>query len=288
MTDQLRAVKPVSRVPFVGAVQDLWAFRFLIWNLAQRDLRSRYKKSVLGWLWSLLNPATNLAVLAVVFGFFFGSKAPVAGNGSTTTYALYLFCGLAVWNFFSSTVNGSIGALQASGGMLNKVYFPAVCPAIANMITVLLQTCIEFGILVFAMIVVGNADWHIVLLPVLILVLAVFSIGVGLMVSVFNVFYRDIGYLVAILLNILFYATPIIYNYDTQVAPKLTGRLEWVGWLFQLNPLTQFVAFSRDLFWDQRLPGLGSFAYMVGGAVAMFAFGWWVFNRKARTLGEEL
>jgi ABC-2 type transport system permease protein len=274
----------------VGPVQELWAFRFLIWNLAQRDLRSRYKKSVLGWLWSLLNPATNLAVLAFVFGYMFGAKAPAAGNGSTTAYALYLFCGLAVWNFFSATVNGSIFALQGSGGMLNKVYFPAVCPAIANMITVLLQTCIEFGILTFAMLVVQNADWHILLLPILIFFLALFSIGVGLMVSVFNVFYRDIGYLVTIVLNILFYLTPIIYNFDTQVLPKLeaSAHLQWAEWIWKLNPLAHFVQFSRDIFWLQQLPSAGSFLYMVVTSLAMFAFGWWVFNRKARTLGEEL
>ena len=131
------------------------------------------------------------------------------------------------------------------------------------------------------MIIVHNADWHILLAPVLILLLAFYALGLGLMVSVFNVFYRDIGYLVAITLNVLFYATPIIYNYDTQVAPKLVNY-PWAGYLFQLNPLTQFVAFSRDLFWDQRLPGLGSFAYMTFMALATFRVGWWVFNRKAR------
>lgn len=272
------------------AVTELWSFRFLIWNLAQRDLRSRYKKSILGWLWSLINPAVNLAVLSVVFGVFFGAKPPsLAGNGTISAFALWLFCGLVVWNFFNATVNGSIGALNASGGMLNKVYFPPVCPAIANMITVMLQTVIEFGILTGVMIVVHNADWHILFMPVLVVMLAVFSIGVGLLVSIFNVYYRDIGYLVGIAMNILFYATPIIYSFDTTVAPKLAGgRFEWAAYLFEYNPLTKFVGMSRDLFWDQRLPNVGSFAYMFLAALGTFVLGWWFFNRKAQTVGEEL
>jgi ABC-type polysaccharide/polyol phosphate export permease len=280
----------LGRLGVVTAVNQLWSFRFLIWNLAQRDLRSRYKKSVLGWLWSMINPAMNLAVLSIVFGVFFGSKPPqVAANGSTDSFALYLFAGLVVWNFFSATVNGSIGALQASGGMLNKVYFPPVCPAIANMITVMLQTVIEFSILAFAMIVVRNADWHILFVPFLILLLGVFSLGVGLLVSIFNVFYRDIGYIVAIAMNILFYATPIIYSIDLQVRPKLEGTsYSWLLWFFELNPLTQFVGWSRDLFWYQRFPGLGSIIGVTVVSFGMFFLGWWFFNRKAQTAAEEL
>lgn len=273
----------------VTAVRELWSYRFLIWNLAQRDLRSRYKKSVLGWLWSLINPATNLIILSIVFGVFFGSKPPdPAGNGSQS-FALWLFCGLVVWNFFSGTVNGSIGALQASGGMLNKVYFPPVAPAIANMITIMLQTVIEFGILAAVMIVIGNGSWHILLAPVLILILAVFSLGVGLLVSIFNVFYRDVGYIVAISLNVLFYATPIIYSYQLQVEPVLAKYdIAWAGVIFKANPLTQFVDASRSLFYSQTLPSLASIAYMTVVAILMFLVGWWFFNRKARMATEEL
>ena len=88
----------------------VWSYRTLIVNLAQRELKSRYKKSFLGWAWSLINPATTLAIYSVVFGVFFGSQAPVAGNGHTTAFALYLFCGLVTWNFFSGTVNTSIAS----------------------------------------------------------------------------------------------------------------------------------------------------------------------------------
>ncbi len=83
----------------------VWQYRTLIGNLAQRDLKSRYKKSVLGWLWSLINPAVTLGIYTVVFGVFLGAEAPVAGNGTTQNFALFLFCALVAWNFFSGTIN---------------------------------------------------------------------------------------------------------------------------------------------------------------------------------------
>ena len=121
------------------AAAEIWTYRNLIYNLAQRELRSRYKKSILGWAWSLINPASMLLIYSVVFGVIFGAQPPVAGDGHTANFALYLFAGLIVWNFFNGVVMGSISQLQASGTLLNKVYFPPSCPAIANMLTVLLQ-----------------------------------------------------------------------------------------------------------------------------------------------------
>ena len=91
----------------ITASKELWAYRYLVWNLAQRDFRSRYKKSVLGWLWSLLNPASTLLIFTVVFGVLLGGGAEPAANGKTN-FGFYLFAGLVVWNFFNTIVNGSI------------------------------------------------------------------------------------------------------------------------------------------------------------------------------------
>ena len=98
----------------------------------ERELKARDKRSVLGWAWSLINPATTLLVYAIVFGTLLQVKPPVAGNGSLQNFALYLFCGLVIWNFFTVVVNGSMGALVGAGGLLRKVYFPPECPVIAN------------------------------------------------------------------------------------------------------------------------------------------------------------
>ena len=262
------------------AATEIWSYRNLIYNLAQRELRSRYKKSLLGWLWSLINPASMLAIYTVVFGVFFNAQPPTAGNGRTESYGLYLFAGLVVWNFFSGTVNGAIIALQTSGGLLNKVYFPPSAPAIANMITVVLQALIETAILAAIMLALGNGSVTYLLFPVLLVFLSMFSLGFGLFVSVFNVFYRDVGYLVGIGMQVLFYATPIIY--PLSIVPS------WALPVIRLNPLTQLVEWSRDAFYNLSWPSLGPFLATALACTATFVVGWAVFSVKARNIAEEL
>lgn len=267
------------------AITEIWTYRNLVYNFAQRELRARYKKSLLGWMWSLINPASTLLIYSIVFGLFLRIQPPVAGNGELQIFALYLFAGLVVWNFFSGTVNGAIGALQASGGLLNKVYFPPAIPAIANMITVMLQALIEGAILALVMIAFGNVSWTYLLFPVMLVFLAMFSLGMGLFLSVFNVYYRDVGYLVGIGMQLLFYATPIVWPLT------IFNNFSWGATatrIVSLNPLTQYVEWSRDAFYDLRLPSPISVLGVVVVSVVTLAVGWAVFTRKARDIAEEL
>ena len=265
------------------AIAELWAYRNLISNLTQRELKSRYKKSILGWLWSLINPASVLAVYTLVFGYFFKSVPPTAGNGHTTTYALYLFAGLWVWNYFNGTVIGAIAALQASGPLLNKVYFPPACPAIANTATVLLQALIESAILLVIMIALGNVGWSLLLFPLLLVAITFFSLGVGLALSVYNVFYRDVNYLVTIGMNVLFYATPIIYPITL-----VEQRSSTVARIIMLNPISRFVEWSRDIFWSLKWPTPAAVILVPVVSLAVFVLGLMIFNRKSRDLAQEL
>jgi len=269
----------------VTAVTEIWTYRNLVYNLAQRELRARYKKSLLGWLWSLINPASMLLIYALVFGVFLKIPPPVAGNGRTSVYALYLFAGLLVWNFFNAVVMGSVSALQGSGGLLNKVYFPPSTPAIANMLTVLLQALIEATILAVIMIALGNVSATYFIFPIMMVLLTPFALGLGLFFSIYNVYYRDVGYLVGIAMSLLFYATPIIYPLS-QVPEEIHGVP--VRAIISLNPLTQFVEWSRDAFYNLRWPSAASFLGTTAASLAVFTFGWIVFNRKARNVAEEL
>ena len=268
----------------MNAVIELWSYRNLIYNLAQRELRSRYKKSILGWAWSLINPASTLAIFSVVFGVLFGAQAPDLGNHDTGNFALYLFCGLIVWNFFSGTLTGSIGALQGAGPLLNKVYFPPACPPIANMLTVMLQAFIEGGILVVIMVAIGNVGVTFLLFPVLLAFVGMFGLGIGMVAAVYNVYLRDVNYLVGIGMNVLFYATPIVYPI-TLVKDKAPS---WAFQLYEMNPLVQFVGWSRDAFYLLRWPGIASFAGTAAVSLVTFAIGAAIFTRKARNVIEEL
>ena len=267
----------------MSLVNDLWTYRGLVGNLAQRELKSRYKRSILGWAWSLVNPAATLATYAIVFGVLFKPVPEVAGNGKFSSFAMFLFAGLVIWNFFSSVVNGSMSALIGAGPLLKKVYFPAECAPAANMLVAMSQACIEATILVVIMIAVGNAGWTMVLVPVVLVLLGVFAFGIGLALSVANVYLRDIAYLVAVLMNLVFYSTPIIWNIKL-----LDGKPRWTRQLVQANPIHQFVEALRDAVYHLEWPSLGRLSYLVIVSFATFALGWAIFRRFGDRVSEAL
>jgi ABC-2 type transport system permease protein len=268
-----------------GAFQELWSARSLVSNLAQRDLRARYKRSVLGWLWSLINPASTLLIYSVVFGVVLKVPPPPAHNPSLDSFALYLFAGLVVWNLFSGVLTAAIASLEGMGALMTKVYFPPSAPAVATMATSFTQTLIESAVLLGVTLALSNQSWWMLLLPLALIPVAFCALGVGLALSAYNVLYRDVGYLVAIALNMLFYATPIVYPI-TAVPEDLHGFP--LRRFFELNPTTQFVELARDLVYFGHAPDMGTMIYSIGAAVVCFAIGWTVFQHKAREVVEEL
>lgn len=280
----VRAVR--LSAPVMAHLRSVWQYRGLIGNFAQRELKSKYKGSLFGWLWSLLNPAATLLIYTLVFSFFLRIPPPVAGNGHTKTFALYLFTALIGWNFFYAVLTGSMGSLVAVGPLLRKIYFPPFAPVVGSALATLTQTLIEAGIAVAFYVVVDNVGWTFLLLPVIVVLLAGFALGLGLALSVLNVRYRDVSYLVTIALNFLFYATPIIY-------PLSLVPTTWHGWLpmrqiYSLNPLVQYVEALRDVLYQLRTPSLGRFVAMTAVSVVTFTLGWLFFQRAARDVAEEL
>lgn len=264
----------------------IWDYRNLVYHLAQRDLKARHKKSLLGWLWSLINPAATLGIYTMVFGVFLKIEPPLAGDGTTKVFALYLFCGLIVWNFFSTVVNGSMMAFQTSGGMLTKVYFPPECPAIANMAVALVQFFIELGIALAFLIGLGVVSWTAIFALVTVVQLALFAIGIGLVVSLWNIRYRDVSYLIGIALQMLFYATPIVYR--PEIVPDKLGGWFPIHRLFELNPMTHFVTNMRKALYLLEAPSALNLFVLSVVSVAFAGVGWAVFARSAPGVIEEL
>lgn len=262
------------------AVAEMWRYRELIVNFASRELKSRYKQSVIGWAWSLVNPAATLLIYTLVFSTIFRGQAPLAGNGTLRNYTIYLFIGLVCWNFFSGLVNSSMGALLGAGSLLKKIHFPPFVPVIGNGVSALVQTGIELGILVLLLGFLDNLSWVVLLVPLYLALLAIFALGVGLVVALANARYRDVGYLVNVGLQLLFYATPIIY--PPQMIP---GHLQT---LLGLNPLGRFVDAVRLMMWDQHLPSLKLTAALIVISVGTFAVAWVIFQRNALDIAEEL
>ncbi len=265
---------------------DVWSYRTWIGNLARRELTAKHKRSVLGWAWSLINPAATLGIYTVVFGVFLRIEPPIAGNGTTKSFALFLFIALILWNFFNAILLGSMGSLEAAGGMLSKVYFPPESPAIANLLASLVQVGIETAIAIVVLALLGNIAWTLVFMLPIVALIAVFSLGCGLFVSVYNIMYRDVSYLVGIAMQILFYATPIIY--PITLVPETLAGLP-ARWLIEnLNPLTAFVQAARESLYLLQAPTLDQWLVMSGWSAAALLIGWWTFNRRAADLIEEL
>lgn len=268
-----------------GSALEVWGYRELIGRLVQRELGSRYKRSVLGWLWSMLNPAATLAIYALVFGVLLKFDPPRAGNGRFDNFALYLFCALVMWNAFYGVITGAMSALLDLGSLLGKVYFPPEAPAVAALLTVLFQAAIEASILMLILICLANVSWTFLLWPVLLLFLAIFALGIGLVLSVWNVRYRDVGYLATIALQFLFYVTPIVY--PLSLIPERAMGLP-VRDIIRLNPLSQFTEASRELLYGLDWPGLLRLGLMALISLAVGAGGWMMFKVRTRDIAEEL
>ena len=266
-------------------MRETWEHRDIIRNLTERDLKAKYKKSLLGWIWSLLNPLATLLIYTIVFGTFLKVEPPVAGNGDLQSFALYLFAALVMWNFFNAVVNGSMGAMTSAGALMRKVYLPPECIVFSVIGAAVLQTLVEGGILAVIMVILGNSSPTFLLFPVLLAMLVLFAAGVSMVASLMNVYYRDVGYLVAIAMNFLFYATPIVYTLS--IVPEDVHGIPARD-IIEANPLTQFVMAARDIFYELQVPSLDRWAYIVAWTVGAFVIGWWIFAVRGGDVAEEL
>jgi ABC-2 type transport system permease protein len=267
------------------SVRAVWQYRGLIGNFARREIKGKYKGSLLGSAWSLINPLATLATYSLVFGFILRFPTPVAGNGELTNFPVYLFTALVVWNFFYSVTTSGMAALVGAGPLLRKIHFPPYAPVMGSALAVLNQTAIEFSLLFVVYLVVWNISWTILMVPVLLVLLAAFALGLGMFLSILNARFRDVAYIVTVLLGLLFYASPIIY--PITLVTDLYPAHPWLR-LYEYNPITSFVEAFRDVLWHLTFPGWGRLGYLTLVSVAVLTIGWAYFQRNADDVSEEL
>jgi len=265
--------------------------RELLVNLVQRELRSKYKGTALGWGWSLINPLATTVIFTLVFSTIMRVAPPVGVNG-LTSYPLFLLCGLLTWNFMSGAVQGGQGALVANGNLIKKTYFPRRLLVIATVITGFVTYLIEMGVLgvIFLIARVNILPWVIPVLLVMILV-GFFSLGIALALSVVNVYFRDVAHFVSLFMQIWFYATPIIYPISL-----IQGIQDGDGWasklpveaIYALNPMVGFVESVRDMLYSGHLPQWQPLVYCLLVTVVLLWLGNRVFAKLETRLAEEL
>lgn len=263
----------------------LYRYRSLIWNFAQRDLKARFKGTAAGWAWSLIVPLASLAIYSIVTRVLLRAQPPAFGNGHRGNYTVYLFVGLTVWSFFANTVNTGFGSLLGTGSLLKKIYFPSFVPVIGSTIAIAIQSSIEFGLVLVVLAIFGNAGFSWLLGPVLAAIFFVFVTSVALVFALTNIFIRDFAHIVSVFLQLLFYATPILYSPDA-ITQKWHGIS--LRTVVMLNPISQFVELFRNVLYKLQ-PGPWSawlivIAWMIGTALIATL----LYHRNGRDLAEQL
>ena len=268
-------------------LRELHRHRELFLNLTLRELRGKYKRSALGWGWSMVNPIAQMGIFTLVFGFFLKVDPPIGDPSGLHVFAFFLLCGLLPWTFLANGMTGGMGSLLANASLVKKVWFPRQFLVAATVASFGVSFLIELGVLTVVLIIAGNmvVPWMLPMLGVA-LIQGVFVLGVALALSVWNVYFRDLEYLVGIGLQFWFYATPIVYPVSV-VNNALADRPTLLA-IYRLNPMTRFSAIYRDLYYSLRAPTIADVGYVVLCAVVALVIGWVSFNRLQGRLAEEL
>ena len=276
-----------------GPVAQLRGSRELLVNLTMREVRGKYKRTALGQLWSLINPLAIMLIFTVVFGLVLRVQVPPGDPSGVDVFALWLVCALLPWNFVNNAVSGGMGTLVGNANLIKKVYFPREVLVSATVLSWDVTLFTEMGVLTLVLLAFGAMPlpW-LPLVVVFIALLTVFALGIGLALSVANVYFRDTQHFVGIFMQMWFYATPIVYpiSYVQQAAVKLKAHginipLET---LYRLNPMERFVDVFRNLLYDNRFPALSDSLYCVGAAVVSIVVGYAIFTRFEGRMAEEL
>ena len=252
--------------PIVEELLQVLRYRDLIVQLVRRDVIQRYKRSVLGIAWTMLNPLGMMLVLTIVFSNVFGA---------TRAYAAYLLIGLVAWNFFAQTTLLAMRQLVWGGSLIQRIYVPKTIFAISSIGTGLVNLLLSLIPLAVVMVVTGLPPQPMALfLPVSILLLMAFALGVGLLLSTVAVYFPDVAEMYEIALLAWMYLTPIIYPEDA-----IPEAYRW--WLFNLNPMYHLVKLFRLPLYYDLWPSPERIAVAAIVALGTLAIGWIVFTRRA-------
>jgi ABC-2 type transport system permease protein/lipopolysaccharide transport system permease protein len=260
---------PRARVLWLAGIVDdyrqLLRFWPVIQNMVQQDLRVRYHRSFLGFLWTLLNPILMMVTLTVVF-------STVLGVANWRDYAVYLFAGMVPWNFLNATLNDLAFCIIYNEGLIRKIYLPKLVFPLARLLINLVTLVLSMGAMFLLLMSMGTAkiSLPLVTLPLLIALFALFALGLGLVVAVLNTFYRDCGHLVQVFLQAWYFATPIIYF------PSLIP--EPVRWRLWLNPAYPFIKMFQDVIRHGEWPNPITLLAAAGIAAVSLGVGYAAFK----------
>jgi len=273
---------------------ELIASRELLLNLILREVRGKYKRTIFGQLWSLANPLASVIVYTIVFGFVLRITPEPGDPSGLNVFAVWLLCGLIPWIFFASVVQQGMGSILNNAGLVQKVYFPRLVLPASYVGSIGYNWLFEMAVVMVVILLVGgNVIPWIPMVLLLMLLLALFSFGVVLALSIANVYFRDTQYLVGVLLQLFMYMTPIIYPLSlVQTQSEKVGGLAGTNItlfdIYMLNPMTSFVEAFRNVLYDNRFPESGTILIMLLSTAIALVVGFLVFNKNEKGLAEAL
>lgn len=261
----------------------LWGYRHVIANFARRDLKAQYQSATLGWLWSLLVPVATVVTYSLVFTLVFRAEPPPFGNGRPGIYAVWFLVGLAAWSFVANSISRGMSSLIGAGPMMQKIYLPGYVPVLGTVGAVVVQLLVEVGIVLLILAGLGNVSASWLLLPLWLVLAIPFAAALSNILAVINVFVRDLGVAIGVLLQLLFFLTPVLYPLD--FVPETAFGLPTRA-IVAANPIAQFVIMLRQILYEGVAPGIGQFGYVLVWTVALVALAALLYRRTGRRLGE--
>ncbi len=248
-------------------IRELWNYRELLYILTWRDVKVRYKQTVLGVFWVVIQPLATTGI----FSIFFGQIAKIPSDGMP--YPLFVFLGLTLWNFFSSGVSAASNSILSNQGLVQKIYFPRIIILASAILTSGVDFLVSFCLLIVALLFYGyipNIGQVLIFFPIIFLLLFMLMLGIGMLSSSVNVKYRDVRYLLPFAIQLGLYVSPIIYPYSAVTGFKKT--------LLAFNPLTGIIEAYRSVLTNTpvNLPLLGIAAVV---CVVFFVAGLWYFRQ---------
>lgn len=241
---------------FRDRMKRFWHYRDLLRHLVSKDLKLKYRRSFLGYLWSILNPLLIMIVISIVFSAMF--------QRNIENYPLYLFTGQMLFNFMNQSTHSALNAINSNGALLKKAYVPKYIFVLAKITGGMVDLVFSMGALLIVMIFTGTGfAWSNMLFPVVLLQLYVFCVGLGLYLAQSNVFFKDISYIYNAVTTAWMYLTPIFYPVEA-----LPEQVRW--FVEHLNPMFFYVSQFRDIIYNQQLPdGLQVLAGFVSALVML-------------------
>jgi lipopolysaccharide transport system permease protein len=250
----------------------MWQYRELIKNLTIVDLKNRYQNTSLGFFWSLLSPLFLAGVLYFFFRHLFGQEE---------NFAINLLVGIMTWRFFTNGTSSSLWAILGKPSLVTKVYIPRQILVLSNVLANLIGSFLEFIVLLLITLgLLHHLPVTVLFFPLVHFIYFWFVFGVGLILSALFVYFRDLNYIWDVLVNILFFCTPIFYPISIVPAYLMP--------YYQLNPITQFILVYRSVMVAGDLPSPYSIAIVIGFAIATYLVGSLVFNKLQRRFAEEM